>query len=233
MGKNLTQQKRGKGSTTYRVDSFKYAGEVSQLQAPRGTIIDIINSRGHTAPLLLMKYDNNKTNLIVAPDGVKVGDILERGADVALKTGNTLPLENIPAGTPIFNVEITPGDGGKLVRTSGTTARVVTKTKGKVIIKLPSNKQKELHPTCVATVGFVAGSGRTEKPFLKAGNKYKAMKARGKYWPMVSGASMNAVDHPFGGSRSSRKGRPTIAPRNAPPGRKVGMIRPRHTGRNK
>ena len=68
---------------------------------------------------------------------------------------------------------------------------------------------------------------------MKAGIKFKAMKAKGKYWPIVSAASMNAVDHPLGGARSSRKGRPTIAPRNAPPGRKVGMIRPRHTGRNR
>lgn len=233
MGKNLTQQKRGKGSPTYRVNSFRYAGRTANLRGTKAEVIDIINSQGHTAPLLVVKYEDNKNSLVVAAEHTKVGDILEKGETAELKIGNTLPLSQIPEGLPIYNIELTPGDGGKLVRSSGTNAKIVTKTKTKIMIKLPSNKQKELNPNCMATIGVIAGSGRVDKPFLKAGNKFKAMKAKGKYWPSVSGASMNAVDHPFGGARSSRKGRPTIAPRNAPPGRKVGMIRPRHTGRNK
>lgn len=233
MGKRLIQQKRGSGTPTYTSNSFRFAGEVSNQSEPKATVIDIINSIGHSAPLLKLKYDDKKESLTIAPDGMKVGDIVEKGDKVELKTGNTIPLGNVPTGVSIFNIETAPGDGGKLVRTSGTVARTISKTKTKVIVKLPSGKQKEFNKKCMATIGVVAGSGRVDKPFLKAGNKMKAMKARGKYWPSVSGASMNAVDHPFGGSRSSRKGRPTIAPKNAPPGRKVGMIRPRHTGRNK
>ena len=233
MGKNLIQQKRGKGSPTYKANGFKYAGEVSHLLSSKGVIADIISSSGHTAPLLLVKYEHEKPNLIIAPEGVKVGDILEKGENVAVKPGNTLPIGSIPEGTFIFNIEANPGDGGKLVRASGGTAKIVAKTKNKVIVKLPSNKQKEFNPKCLATIGLIAGAGRPEKPFLKAGNKFKAMKAKGKYWPSVSATAMNAVDHPFGNKRTSRKGRPTIAPRNAPPGRMVGMIRPRHTGRNK
>lgn len=233
MGKRLIQQKRGSGTPTYTANSFRFAGEVSNQFMPKATVIDIINSIGHSAPLLKLKYDDKKESLMIAPDGIKVGDMVEKGDKVELKTGNTLPLGNVPDGVSIFNIETAPGDGGKLVRTSGVVARTISKTRTKVIVKLPSGKQKEFNKKCMATIGVVAGSGRTEKPFLKAGNKKKAMKARGKYWPLVSGASMNAVDHPFGGSRSSRKGRPTIAPKNAPPGRKVGMIRPRQTGRNK
>ncbi len=233
MGKSLTQQKRGKGSPTYKVSSFRYAGEVSNLKSNKGTVIDIINSTGHTAPLAVIKYTDKKENLLVAAEGIKVGDVLEKGPEVTIKAGNILPLSKIPPGAPIFNIELKPGDGGKLVRSSGTTARLLSKTKSRVIIKLPSGKQKEVNPDCFATVGVIAGSGRVDKPFMKAGIKFKAMKAKGKYWPIVSAASMNAVDHPLGGARSSRKGRPTIAPRNAPPGRKVGMIRPRHTGRNR
>jgi len=233
MGKSLTSQKRGKGSPTYRVNSFKYAGETSHLLSSKGEIVDIIKSVSHTAPLLLIKYKDENQNLVVAPEGVKVGDILEKGDAVEIKIGNTLPLGKIPEGTFIFNIESTPGDGGKMVRSSGGTAKILAKTKNKVVVKLPSNKQKEFNPKCLAMIGLIAGSGRPEKPFLKAGNKFKLMKAKGKYWPIVSAAAMNAVDHPYGGSRSSRKGRPTIASRNAPPGRKVGMIRPRHTGRNK
>jgi len=78
---------------------------------------------------------------------------------------------------------------------------------------------------------MIAGSGRTEKPLLKAGNKFHKMKAKNKMWPIVSGNSMNAVSHPFGSKKSNSKGRPTQSSRNAPPGRKVGKIAPRRTGR--
>ena len=98
---------------------------------------------------------------------------------------------------------------------------------------LPSKKQKEFHPGCRASIGVVAGAGRKEKPFYKAGRKYHAMKAKNKYYPKTSAQSMNAVDHPFGNKRSSRKSKAKPAPRDAPPGRKVGMIRPRRTGRKK
>lgn len=233
MGKSLTQQKRGKGSPTYKVSGFRYAGKAKHIIKEKGRIMDIINSTGHSAPLLKVKYDDNKESLMIAAEGLKVGEAIEKSEEAELKTGNSLPLIGIPEGVPIFNIESTPGDGGKMVRTSGALARIVSKSRTKIVLKLPSGKQKDFNPKCMATIGIVAGAGRTEKPFLKAGNKKKAMYARGKYWPIVSGASMNAVDHPLGGSRSSRKGRPTIAPKNAPPGRKVGMIRPRQTGRNK
>ncbi|MAG38812.1 50S ribosomal protein L2 [Candidatus Woesearchaeota archaeon] len=233
MGKNLIQQKRGKGSPTYKVNSFQYLGKASQLSQAKGKVIDIQNSTGHSAPLLLVKYENREKKLVIGVEGIRVGDILEKGEKAKLKTGNSIVLKEIPVGTPICNIEGIPGDGGKFARTSGSVARIVGKTKNGILVKFPSNKQKELNPKCYASIGIVAGGGRTEKPFLKAGNKMKSMKAKGKYWPIVSGASMNAVDHPLGGARSSRKGRPTIAPKNAPPGRKIGMIRPRQTGRNR
>ena len=88
-------------------------------------------------------------------------------------------------------------------------------------------------PDCRATIGVIAGSGRKEKPFLKAGTRHYAMKAKNKLYPQVSGTSMNSVDHPFGGSSSATKGRPTQSSRNAPPGRKVGKIAPKRTGRKK
>ena len=95
---------------------------------------------------------------------------------------------------------------------------------------LPSKKEKSFSPQCRATLGVIAGQGRKEKPFLKAGTRHYYMKARNKLYPRVKGQSMNAVDHPHGTSRSSKKGQPTIADRNAPPGAKVGKIRPRRTG---
>ena len=100
-------------------------------------------------------------------------------------------------------------------------------------MRFHSGKEKLFSPTCRAGIGVLAGAGRLEKPFLKAGTRSKRMEARNKLYPSVSGVAMNAVDHPFGGSSSNSKGRPTQAPRNAPPGRKVGAIAPRRTGRKR
>ena len=126
-----------------------------------------------------------------------------------------------------------PGDGGKFARASGTFAKIVSKSAGRVIVVLPSKKQKMFKPECRATIGVLAGGGREEKPFLKAGMKYFKMKAKNKVWPKVCGQSMNAVDHPHGGSRSSQKNYPYVVSRNAPPGAKVGSISGRRTGRKK
>jgi large subunit ribosomal protein L2 len=168
-----------------------------------------------------------------APEGVRVGDIVEMGEKIEPKKGSIMPLKSIPEGTAIYNIESFPGDGGKFVRSTGGFAKIVTKMQKKIVVQLPSSKTKDFQPECRATIGVIAGSGRKEKPFLKAGTKHYAMKARNKLYPSVSGTSQNAVDHPFGGSSSATKGRPTQASRNAPPGRKVGKIAPTRTGRRK
>lgn len=232
MGKSLTQQKRGKGSPTYTRPSFSFKGKVKINHAGSAVIIELMSCRAHSAPLAKLKYADNTTSFIIAPEGVKTGQVITIGGK-ELKHGNFLELKDIPEGTSIFNIENKPGDGGKFVRASGMSARVVAKTKTKVTVQLPSKKQKHFHPTCMAGIGIVAGGGRQEKPIFKAGRKFHKMKAKNKYWPSVSGNSMNAVDHPFGGSKSNQKGRPTIAPKNAPPGRKVGMLSPRNTGRKR
>jgi large subunit ribosomal protein L2 len=233
MGKNLIQQRRGKGSQRFRAPSFRYIGKSQHPEAKEkntGEIVDILHSQGHSAPLMVVKY-NEKFNLSIAPEGIKVGQRINFGEGSEIKTGNTLPLADIPEGTSIFNIELAPGDGGKCVKASGASARILSKGKGKVLLRLPSKKQKEFSEKCLATIGRAAGSGRPEKPILKAGNKYFKMKAKNKMWPHVNGVSMNAVAHPFGSKSSHTKGRPTQASRNAPPGRKVGKIAPKRTGR--
>ena len=236
MGKRLIQQARGKGGPTYRAPSFRYKGEAKHYRTSsnllEGEIVDLIHCPGHSSPLAKISYAGDAV-FMIASEGMKVGDIVFSGEHAENDTGNTLPLGNIPEGTAVYNIESVPGDGGKFVRSSGTFAKIVTKTSEGVIVQLPSKKRKEFNVKCRASIGMVAGGGRTDKPLLKAGTKFYKMRQKNKLWPKVSGASMNAVDHPFGGGRSSRKGRPTIAPRNAPPGRKVGMIRPRRTGRKK
>lgn len=234
MGKRIIAQRRGKGSPAFKTPSFRYKGEAkTHVSKERAIVMDIISSQSHSAPLAHILYPDNTSGLTVAADGLKVGTEIIFGEEAKIGHGNVLPLKLIPEGTPIFNIEIRPGDGGKLVRSTGLSAKVFSKSKDVVIITLPSKKQKKLHPDCNATIGVVSGGGRVDKPFLKAGNKFYAMKARNKYWPSVSASAMNAVAHPFGNKRSLRKSKAKPAPKNAPPGRKVGMIRPRQSGRRR
>jgi large subunit ribosomal protein L2 len=231
MGKNLIQQKRGKGGPTWRANGFNSAGDVKLANGKTSAkVVDIITSRFHSAPLLKVKYNDGAEGLLIAAEGSKVGDVVTIG-NSEIEIGNAAALKDMPEGALIFNVEGTPGDGGKFVRGSGTAARIASKKDNSITVVLPSKKQREFHPNCRAQMGVVAGGGRLEKPFTKAGNMFHQMKSKNRYWPKMTGAAMNALSHPFGGKRTSRKGRPTIAPKNAPPGRKVGMIRPRKTGR--
>src|SRR3989338_87305 len=238
MGKNLIQQKRGKGGPRYRAPSFRYKGTANFTKYEDGKIItgnvmDIVHSSGHSAPLLELKYSNGETGLLQAPEGVKVGDKIEMGQDAELKPGNILPLKKIPEGASVYNIESNPGDGGKFVRASGAFAKIITKMEESIVVELPSSKRRTFLPECKAAIGVVAGSGRTEKRFLKAGKKFYAMRAKNKLWPIVSGTSMNSLSHPFGGSSSHAKGIPTQSARNDPPGRNVGKIAPKRTGRHK
>ena len=186
-----------------------------------------------TAFIARVSYKDGDRRYVLAPNGLKVGDTIISGEDALIAPGNRTSLKRIPVGTFIHNIEIHVGDGGKMVRSSGVFARIIAKTEQGVQIKLPSKKEKILNPACRAAIGVVAGSGRPEKPFMKAGTRFHRMAARNKLYPRVCGISMNAVDHPFGGKGSHTKGRPTQSPRNAPPGRKVGKIAPRRTGRKK
>jgi len=234
MGKNLIQQRRGRGSPTYRVTSFRFKGEIKHHDTNTiGKVIELVHCAGHSAPLMEVSYLTGEKGMAFAPEGIKIGAEIEIGSVNDIKEGNVLELRNIPEGTLVHNIEMQPGDGGKLVRSSGTFAKVIAKSDDIVKILLPSRKEKDFTPACRAAIGMVAGSGRLEKPFLKAGTKYLRMRARNKLYPHVCGVSMNAVDHPFGGKCSHQKGRPTQAPRSAPPGRKVGKIAPRRTGRKR
>jgi large subunit ribosomal protein L2 len=234
MGKNLVQQARGKGGPRYRAPSFRYLGEARLKHGVTSAlIIDLQKSQGHSAPLMLVKYNDGTTGLMIAPEGVFVGQELRIGENAPLETGNSLLLKDLPEGSTIFNIEGVPGDGGRFCRTTGSFAKLVAKTEKYAQVMLPSKKIKEFNLDCKATVGIPAGAGRKEKPFLKAGTMHHYMKARNKKYPIMSGSAQNAVDHPFGNKRSSRKSKARPAPQNAPPGRNVGYIRPRRTGQSK
>ncbi|GAA0311151.1 50S ribosomal protein L2 [Halarchaeum salinum] len=235
MGRRIQGQRRGRGSSTFRAPSHRYKAELSHKNPEgdvlSGEVIDIEHDPARSAPVARVEFDDGDQRLVLAAEGVGVGDTLEVGISASVEPGNTLPLAEIPEGVPVSNVERQPGDGGKFARASGVNADLVTHERDAAVLQLPSGEVKRLSPDCRATVGVVAGGGRTEKPFVKAGNKHHKMKARGTKWPRVRGVAMNAVDHPFGGGGRQHPGRPKSVSKNAPPGRKVGDIGSRRTGR--
>ena len=242
MGKRIISRRKGRGTTTYRANSHKSRGEIQHRiydekeknSITFGIIKNIVHCPAHSAPIAQIKYENDaKDSLIPAPLGVRINDSLESGFNAQIKIGNTTVLKNIPEGTSIYNIENKPGDGGQFVRTAGSSAKIATQTGSTTLIKMPSKKTRIFNSLCRATIGIIAGSGKQDKPFVKAGKKHHYKRARGKLYPRTSGVAMNAVDHPFGSGRGRHIGKSKIAPRNAPPGRKVGLIRPRRTGKKR
>ncbi|OAQ51703.1 50S ribosomal protein L2 [Natrinema mahii] len=236
MGRRIQGQRRGRGTSTFRAPSHRYKAKLDHKKEEdddivRGTVVDIEHDPARSAPVAAVEFEDGDQRLILAPEGVSVGEELQVGVSAEIKPGNTLPLAEIPEGVPVCNVESNPGDGGRFARASGTNADLITHDRSAAVIQLPSGEVKRLDPQCRATIGVVAGGGRTEKPMVKAGNKYHKMKARGTKWPRVRGVAMNAVDHPFGGGGRQHPGKPKSVSRDAPPGRKVGDISSRRTGR--
>ncbi|MFQ5475169.1 MAG: 50S ribosomal protein L2, partial [Candidatus Nanoarchaeia archaeon] len=176
MGKNIIAQARGRGGPTYRAKSFRYQGRVKHnrfaTDVQVGKIIDLLHCAGHSAPLAQVQFESGENNLMIAHEGMKVGDAVQLGGEAAVKDGNVLPLKNIPEGTLIFNIESIPGDGGKFVRSSGVFAKVVSKFGKNVVVQLPSKKRRPFPAACRASIGVIAAGGRPEKPLLKAGNAY-------------------------------------------------------------
>ncbi len=234
MGKRIISQNRGKGTPTYRAPSHKYKADIKHLRFTDATIaakiIDIQHDPARNGPVALVQLPDGSKEYVLAVEGLGTGDVIHAGPEVEIAAGNTTFLRNIPEGTPVCNIEAQPGDGGKFVRASGTFGLIVSREEDKVLVQMPSGKLKWFHPNCRATIGVVAGGGRTDKPFVKAGKKYHKMKSKAAKWPRVRGVAMNAVDHPFGGGKHQHVGKPKTVSRNAPPGRKVGSIAARRTG---
>lgn len=146
--------------------------------------------------------------------------------------GNVLPLEVMPEGTIVCNIEEKVGDRGALARTSGNYATVIghNTDDGTTRVKLPSGAKKVVASSCRAAIGIVAGGGRMDKPLLKAGRAYYKYKAKRNCWPVTRGVAMNPVDHPHGGGNHQHVGHATTVSRYAPAGKKVGLIAARRTG---
>jgi large subunit ribosomal protein L2 len=239
MGKRILPQRRGRGSQTFtapthrRVAPSKYPSlaVLPKDGIIRGVVVDLFHDPGRGAPLALIELENGVRYHTVACEGLGVNEVVEIGPKASFKVGNTLFLSDVPDGAVICNIERKPGDGGKLLRASGSYGIVLAHTDAGVVVKMPSGKTIVLNGMCRATIGVVAGGGRTEKPFLKAGVKLKLMRARGRKYPTVRGVAMAAVYHPHGGGRHQHPGKPTTVSRTAPPGAKVGLIAAKKTGR--
>jgi large subunit ribosomal protein L2 len=186
-----------------------------------GVVVDLVHSPGHTAPLAKVRFGKNDV-FMLASDGLQIGETVSIGK-ISVERGHVLPLGRIPESTLIFNVESKPGDGGKFARSAGTAAMVLSHGT-KTVVRLPSGKFRSFDPKCRAVVGVVAGSGRGEKPFAKAGKKVQALKSRAKAPFKTSGVAMNPVSHPHGGGSHQHVGKPSTVSANAPPGRKVGRL---------
>jgi len=234
MGKRIRAQRKG-SSSRYRVASHRFPGE-ARMPRENGIeveVVELVHSQIHTAPLARIKLPDGDTQLIVATEGLSVGSKIYIGDNVELRPGNVTQLGNIPEGTAINTVELRPGDGGKIARSGGNSCLVESRVGDKVRVRLPSGALKEISANCRATIGVLAGHGRDEMPLRTAGAAHYKAKAKGKFYPHVSGVAMNPVDHPHGGGNHEAVHGPNSVARGTPPGAKVGNIAPRRTGRGR
>ncbi len=240
MGKRIRVQRRGRGGATFRasthkrVAAAKYPATITVKEvfnaSVKGTINAFLHDPGRGAPLSSIKFENGGSCYTLAPEGVFVGQQIGFGGRAPVDVGNVLPLGKIPEGTMVCNLELRPGDGGKLARSSGAYTTVVGHTPQGTMIRLPSGRTRYVNDYCLATVGVVSAAGRTEKPYLKAGEAFHLMRAKGRKYPRTRGRAMVAAVHPYGSSkRSARKA--TTTSHGAPPGQKVGLISARGAGR--
>lgn len=238
MGKAILVQRRGRGGKQFQARKTHKLGAVGYPlydvnDSHNGKVIALRHERGRDAPLALIEFDDGKRAYLPAVEKLEEGSMISASPNASPTFMNILPLSNIPDGTPICCIEKNFGDGGKLVRSAGSHATVFGHTSKFVTIRLPSGKFMQLDPKCRALIGIVAGGGRLEKPLLKAGRRYHIARAKGRKFPSIRGVAVAVVYHPHGGGRHQHPGRPTTVSRNTPPGRKVGNIAARKTGRTR
>jgi large subunit ribosomal protein L2 len=210
----ITVRHRGGGSKRrIRIVDFKR----DKTGVP-GRVAAIEYDPGRSARIALINYRDGEKRYIIAPVGLKVGDAIESGPEAEVKVGNALPLQNMPNGTVIHNIELTPGRGGQIVRSAGGSAQLMAKEGDYTLLRLPSGEMRRVLSRCQATVGQV---GNVENSLIKLG-KAGRIRHRGRR-PQVRGVVMNPVDHPHGGgegkapvgmpSPKSPWGKPTLGKR--------------------
>jgi large subunit ribosomal protein L2 len=166
-----------------------------------GTVASIEYDPNRTAFIALINYKDGEKRYILAPQGLQVGATILSGNAVAPEVGNALQMKNMPLGTNIHNIEMQPGQGGKLVRSAGTSAQLTNKEEKYAVLKMPSGELRKVLINCFATVGVVSNGDHNLEMMGKAGrNRWRGIKPRNR------GVAMNPVDHPMGGGEGKASG---------------------------
>lgn len=235
MGKKIKVQRKGRDTSqsraakTNKIHPAKYP-TLSNVNR-KGTIKDLTHEPGRGAPLAYIEFEPGSGFYLSAIEGTYVDQEITVGPDAPVKVGNVLPMKKIPEGTMVSNIELRPGDGGKMARSSGSFGTVVAHTRTHTSVRVPSKRTLAVNNDSRATIGIISGAGRKEKPYLTAGEKLHAKKAKGHKYPVAHGVKMPAAMHPHGGGRHRRPGKSTTVSRHAPPGAKVGLIAARNSGK--
>ncbi len=192
----ITSRHRGGGhKRMYRVIDFKR----NKLVVP-GKVSSIEYDPNRTCRIALIVYADGDKRYILAPNGLKVGDIVTSGPDSEINVGNTLPLRNMPLGTTVHNVELVAGRGGQLARSAGNACQVMAKEGEFCTLKLPSGEMRKIRLECFATIGQVGNSDYFNISWGKAGrSRWLGIR------PQTRGMAMNPVDHPMGGGEGKSK----------------------------
>jgi large subunit ribosomal protein L2 len=206
-GRITTRHQGGGHKRRYRVIDFK-----RDKDGVPAKVAQIEYDPNRSARIALLHYLDGEKRYILAPQGLAVGDLVESGPGADIKPGNALPLENIPTGTTIHNVELHPGRGAQLVRSAGTSAQLQAKERGFGVLRLPSGELRRVHLTCRATVGELGNADHSNLDGGKAGRtRWRGVR------PTVRGTAMNPVDHPHGGGEGkTTAGRHPVTPWGVP-----------------
>ncbi len=195
-GRRAMRYRGGGHKKMYRIIDFKR----NKKNIP-ATVISIEYDPYRTAFIALVNYADGEKRYIIAPQGLAVGATVISGDDVAPEVGNALQMKFMPLGTNVHNIEMQPGQGGKLVRSAGSTAQLTNKETKYAVLKMPSGELRKVLINCYATVGVVSNSDHSLQSMGKAGrNRWKGIKPRNR------GVAMNPVDHPMGGGEGKASG---------------------------
>ena len=200
-GRNNT----GKMTMRYKGGGHKKRLRIIDFKRKKYNVPGVVNAIEYdpmrTAYIALLYYVDGEKAYILAPEGLKVGDRVLAGQDIAPEVGNALPLKAMPTGTVVHNIELHPGRGGALARGAGASAQLIAKAEKYVTLKLPSGERRLVLGTCMATVGTVSNSDHMNTTLGKAGrNRWLGRR------PRVRGVAMNPVDHPMGGGEGKASG---------------------------
>ena len=244
MGRCIRAQRHG-GSLIFASHSakrvaparFRTLDYVERNGYIKGIVKDIVHDPGRGAPLAKVVFRDTyrykqRVEYFIAVEGMYTGQFVYCGSKASLSIGNILPVNQMPEGTIISNVEGKQGDRGSFARASGCSSIIIGHSDDlkKTRVRLPSGTRKTIVGSCRAMVGVCAGGQRTDKPLLKANRSWYKHKGKRKNWPRVRGVAMNPVEHPHGGGNQQHIGHPSTMRRDTSRGKKVGLIAARRTG---